>query len=112
MSSVRNKHRRSFAFRLNLWFAATLTALALALFFAAYFLLSASIAQKDREVIRAQLDLCRSWYENDGLTGMIQRLAVRATAAVSRFSSASPGRREPACSSASRPGWNRSIQAP
>ncbi len=78
MSSVRNKHRRSFAFRLNLWFAATLTALALALFFAAYFLLSASIAQKDREVIRAQLDLCRSWYENDGLTGMIQRLAVRA----------------------------------
>jgi hypothetical protein len=34
-----------------------------------------SIAQKDREIIRAQLDLCRSWYEDGGLTGLSQRFA-------------------------------------
>jgi methyl-accepting chemotaxis protein len=77
MSSVPNRRSRSFAFRLNLWFAATVTALALALFFTAYLLLSASIAQKDREVIRAQLDLYRSWYEDGGLSGLSQRFAER-----------------------------------
>ena len=75
MSYAPNSRGRSFAFRLNLWFAATVTALALALFFAAYLLLSAAIAQKDREIIRAQLDLCRSWYEDGGLTGLSQRFA-------------------------------------
>ena len=77
MSSAPNNHGRSFAFRLNLWFAATVTLLALALFFAAYFMLSASVAQKDREVIRAQLDLYRSWYEDGGLAGLSQRFAER-----------------------------------
>lgn len=78
MFSVRNNRGGSFALRLNLWFAATVTALALALFFAAYWLLSASIAQKDREVIRAQLDLYRSWYEDGGLAGLSRRFAERA----------------------------------
>jgi signal transduction histidine kinase len=77
MSSAPNSHPRSFAFRLNLWFATTVTLLALALFFAAYFMLSASIAQKDREVIRAQLDLYRSWYEDGGLAGLSRRFAER-----------------------------------
>ncbi len=75
MSSAPNKHGRSFAFRLNLWFAATVTAVTLALFFAAYFLLSSSIVQKDREVIRVQLDLYRSWYEDGGITGLSRRFS-------------------------------------
>ncbi len=75
MSSAPNSRGRSFAFRLNLWFAATVTVLALALFFAAYLLLSASIAQKDREIIRAQIDLYRSWYEDGGITGLSQHFA-------------------------------------
>jgi len=77
MSSAPNSRGGSFAFQLNLWFAATVTLLALALFFAAYFMLSASIGQKDREVIRAQLDLYRSWYEDGGLAGLSQRFAER-----------------------------------
>ncbi len=75
MSFARSKRPGSFAFRLNLWFAATVTALSLALFFAAYFLLSRSIAQKDREVIRAQLDLYRSWYESGGIRGLSRHFA-------------------------------------
>ncbi|MGI9171843.1 MAG: hypothetical protein ACR2F0_00850, partial [Chthoniobacterales bacterium] len=78
MSSAPSSRRRSFAFRLNLWFAATVTAVTLALFFAAYFLLSISIEQKDRELIRAQLDLYRSWYEDGGLLGLSQRFAAQA----------------------------------
>ncbi len=75
MSSAPNNPGGSFAFRLNLWFAATVTGVSLALFFAAYFLLSASIAQKDREVIRVQLDLYRSWYEDGGLGGLSEHFA-------------------------------------
>ena len=78
MSSAPNSRGRSFAFRLNLWFAATVTVLALALFFAAYLLLSASIAQKDREIIRAQIDLYRSWYEDGGITGLSQHFSQHA----------------------------------
>lgn len=78
MSSAPRSYRRSFAFRLNLWFAATVTAVTLALFLAAYFLLSISIEQKDRELIRAQLDLYRSWYEDGGLLGLSQRFAAQA----------------------------------
>jgi signal transduction histidine kinase len=78
MSSVRNSRRGSFAVSLNVWFAAAVTVLALALFFAAYLLLSASIAQKDREVIRAQLDLYRSWYEDGWLPELSRRFADRA----------------------------------
>jgi signal transduction histidine kinase len=68
---------RSFALRINLWFAATTTAMALALFFVAYLMLSASVAQKDREVIVAQLDLYRSWYEDGGLAGLNRRFSTR-----------------------------------
>lgn len=77
MSSAKSSSRggRSFALRLNLWFAATVTVLSLALFFAAYWLLSVSLAQKDRELIRAQLDLNRSWYEDGGLPGLSRRFA-------------------------------------
>ncbi|HEY2342455.1 MAG TPA: hypothetical protein VGH90_05465, partial [Chthoniobacteraceae bacterium] len=75
---MRNSRRGSFAVSLNVWFAAAVTVLALALFFAAYLLLSASIAQKDREVIRAQLDLYRSWYEDGGLPELSRRFADRA----------------------------------
>jgi signal transduction histidine kinase len=75
MSSAPNKPGRSFAFRLNLWFALSMTSMALALFFAAYYLLSASIAQKDREIISVQLHLYRSWYEDVGLGGLSQRFA-------------------------------------
>lgn len=75
MSSASSSRRGSFAFRLNLWFAAIVTGVALVLFFAAYFLLSRSIAQKDREVIRVQLELYRSWYEGGGLGGLSRHLA-------------------------------------
>ena len=70
MSSEKNSAQaegRSLTFRLNLWFAATTTVLALGLFFAAYWMLSSSAAQNDRELIQTELALARSTYARGGV---------------------------------------------
>jgi signal transduction histidine kinase len=62
--------RQTFAYRLNLWFTAVLVLLSAILFITAYFLLSHSVAAQDREVIGAQLEVYRAWYQEGGLNGL------------------------------------------
>ena len=75
MSSEKNSapdRGRSLTFRLNLWFAATTTVLALGLFFAAYWMLSSSAAQNDRELIQTELALAKSIYRGGGIEAVRQ----------------------------------------
>ncbi len=65
--------RRSFSFRLNLWYAAFLTAAFCALFAAAYFMLAAQIRQKDKELMLAKIEECRAWYVAGGINLMKSR---------------------------------------
>lgn len=74
-SSELERTRRGFGLRLNLWFAAVVTGVSLAVFLVAYYLLASSIRQKDREVILAQLEVYRTWYAQDGLAGLNARFA-------------------------------------
>ncbi|HEX4056098.1 MAG TPA: HAMP domain-containing sensor histidine kinase [Tepidisphaeraceae bacterium] len=69
--------RRTFGFRLNLWFAAVLVLLSTTVFLTGYFLLSQSIAAKDREVVRAQLDVYRAWYQDGGLGELSEHFSQR-----------------------------------
>jgi signal transduction histidine kinase len=66
---------QSFALRLNAWFAAIIIALSIALFLAAYFLLYRAIEEKEREVVRAQLEVYRAWYVEGGLRSLSARFA-------------------------------------
>ena len=71
MSSSDNKQPgRSFSLRLNLLFAAVVTCVSLVVFLVAYYLLGSNIQQKDEEVILAQLETYRAWYEQGGLATM------------------------------------------
>lgn len=72
--------RRSFARRLNVWYAAFFTAGCGLLFLLVNLVLSRSIEQQEQEVIRARLDEYRAWYANGGLQ-MLQRqfVATRAS---------------------------------
>ncbi|MBI3851540.1 MAG: ATP-binding protein [Verrucomicrobia bacterium] len=63
----------SFSLRLNFWYSAFFIFTACALFVLAYFILSSSIQQKEREVIRAKLAEYRAWYEGGGLSGLSER---------------------------------------
>src|ERR1700722_17260539 len=65
----------SFALRLNAWFAAVVIALSVALFLAAYVLLYRAIQEKEREVVRAQLEVYRVWYAGGGLDALSKRFA-------------------------------------
>jgi signal transduction histidine kinase len=76
-SSWFRQKRQTFGYRLNLWFTAVLVLLSASLFLTAYFLLSQSVAEKDREVIRAQLEVYRAWYLAGGLSGLSERFAQR-----------------------------------
>ena len=69
--------RQTLGFRLNLWFAAVLVLLSASIFLTAYFLLSQSMAAKDREVTRAQLEVYRAWYQEGGLRGLSQHFSQR-----------------------------------
>jgi signal transduction histidine kinase len=69
--------RQTFGYRLNLWFTAVLVLLSASLFLTAYFLLSQSVAAKDREVVRAQLEVYRAWYQAGGLNGLSERFSQR-----------------------------------
>ena len=57
----------SFAARLNAWFAAVVILLSVALFVIAYLLLYRAVRERDREVVRAQLEIYCTWYAEGGL---------------------------------------------
>ena len=58
-SSWLKSERRTFAFRMHVWFVLVLIALTAALFVAAYWFLFRAVQERDREVIRAQFDVYR-----------------------------------------------------
>src|SRR5260370_9522389 len=63
----------SFAARLNAWFAAVVILLSVALFIIAYLLLYRAVRERDREVVRAQLEIYHTWYAEGGLSGLQTR---------------------------------------
>jgi heavy metal sensor kinase len=63
----------SFAARLNAWFAAIVILLSVALFVIAYLLLYRAVRERDREVVRAQLEVYRAWYADGGLSALQTR---------------------------------------
>jgi hypothetical protein len=62
---------------MNLWFTAVLVLLSTIVFLTAYLILSQSIAAEDREVIRAQLEVYRAWYQEGGLSALNQHFLQR-----------------------------------
>ena len=63
----------SFAARLNAWFAAIIILLSVALFLIAYLLLYRAVQERDREVVRAQLEIYHTWYAEGGLPALSTR---------------------------------------
>jgi heavy metal sensor kinase len=63
----------SFAARLNAWFAAIVILLSVALFLIAYLLLYRAVRERDREVVRAQLEIYHTWYAEGGLSALRTR---------------------------------------
>jgi hypothetical protein len=59
-----------FSLRLNLWYAAFFVLGAFLLFGLAYVLLARQTSQRDRDVVRAQLDACRAWYIQGGAAAL------------------------------------------
>ena len=76
---------QSFALRLNAWFAAVIIALSIALFLAAYSLLYRAIEQKEREGVRAQLEVYRAWYAEGGLSALNTRFSEQQDAEKESF---------------------------
>lgn len=68
-----NRQGLSFAARLNAWFAAIVILLSVALFIIAYLLLYRAVGERDREVVRAQLEIYQTWYAEGGLSGLQTR---------------------------------------
>ena len=66
----------SFAARLNAWFAAIIILLSVALFLIAYLLLYRAVQERDREVVRAQLEVYRAWYADGGLSALADALSA------------------------------------
>lgn len=75
----------SLGLRLNLWFAAVVAAVSVAVFLIAYYELSTSIQLQDQEVIQAQLDVYRAWYEQSGLAGLSARFSQQASSGKDTF---------------------------
>jgi signal transduction histidine kinase len=67
--------RHALGFRLSLWFTAVLVLLSTGVFLTAYFLLSQSISAKDHEVVRAQLEVYRAWYQDGGLAALSEHFS-------------------------------------
>ena len=63
----------SFAARLNAWFAIVVILLSVALFLIAYLLLYRAVRERDREVVRSQLEVYRAWYAEGGLPALSKR---------------------------------------
>ncbi|MEP6664513.1 MAG: hypothetical protein ABJC04_12705, partial [Verrucomicrobiota bacterium] len=71
MSSNRLKNfHRTLSFRLSIWYALVFTASVAALFFISYFLLSASIERKDREIVEARVREYAAIYQSGGVNGL------------------------------------------
>ena len=68
---------RTFSFRLNLWYAFIFTISACALYLFLYFLLSSTLARKDREVIEAQLEEYAAVYHGGGLNALENTVHLR-----------------------------------
>jgi len=73
---VLERLRRTFGFRLTLWYAAIFILSSLALFILAYFFLASSLRQKDHELIRSRLREVEAEYLTDGLKGIRQELKM------------------------------------
>jgi signal transduction histidine kinase len=72
-SSWLKSERRTFAFRMHVWFVLVLIASTAALFAAAYWFLFRAVQESDREVIRAQFDVYRTWYQEGGLPALMRQ---------------------------------------
>ena len=70
---------RSFSFRLNLYYAVFFVLSAGVLFTGVYWLLSASIERRDREVLQARLTEFATIYNNSGAAGLRRYLARNPT---------------------------------
>jgi signal transduction histidine kinase len=69
--------RHAFGVRLNLWFAGMLVVLCVVIFLTGYLLLSQSVASSDREIVLAQVDVYRTWYQQGGTPGLSDHFAER-----------------------------------
>lgn len=69
------KLRRNIGVRLGLWYASIFTCSCIALFALAYYVLTAAIGSKDREVLQARLREYAAVYENGGLSEL--RVVIR-----------------------------------
>jgi len=56
-----------------MWFVLVLIALTGALFVAAYWFLFRAVQERDREVVRAQFDIYRTWYQEGGLPALMRQ---------------------------------------
>ena len=71
------RKRRTFGFRMHVWFALVLIGLTAALFAAAYWFLFRAVQERDREVVRAQFDVYRAWYQEGGLPALMRQFSER-----------------------------------
>lgn len=62
--------RLGFSLRLNLWYAGFFVFGAIILFSIAYVLLVRQLNQRDRDIVRAQLEACRAWYVQGGAAAL------------------------------------------
>ncbi len=69
-SNLLNRLRRTFSFRLNLWYTSVFTCTTFALFLFTYLLLVIAMGRKDREVIEAQLKEYSVIYQGGGLRAL------------------------------------------
>src|SRR3954466_2354728 len=69
LNRIKNFHH-TLSFRLSLWYALIFTVSAAILFLISYFLLSASIERKDREIVEARAREYAAIYQSIGVTGL------------------------------------------
>ena len=73
LSSWLKGERRTFGFRMHIWFALVLIGLTAALFGAGYWFLFRAVQERDREVVRAQFEVYRTWYQQGGLPALMRQ---------------------------------------
>ena len=71
---VLNRVRRTIGFRLTLWYSAIFILSSVVLFVIIYFFLSASLRQKDQEVVRGRLNELRAQYRAGGIIALRNEL--------------------------------------
>jgi len=76
-SSPLDAVRRSLGFRLNLWYSLVFIASALLAFWAIYFLLAATLARKDREIVEARLKEYAALHDAGGVAAIRRSLSDR-----------------------------------